>query len=114
MLVYLVTVVAHLTVHKSIGSLLRDTTASKNQQKEMCDILQGKRTSTPNVSEMVPIPHKMKKKKDFSHQAHALNALPVPLPRLPSPPVISRVPIQPKRVKSADKCIKSNSLPTKS
>ena len=64
------TVVAQLTGHKNIGSLLRYTTASKNQQKEMCEILQGKRKldSLQNQPEVVPVP----KKKPFIAQNNRL------------------------------------------
>ena len=44
------TTVAQLTGHKNIGSFLRYTTASKRQQQEILQILQGKRVLTPSKS----------------------------------------------------------------
>ena len=47
-------VIAQLTGHRNLSSLLRYTTASKGQQKEMCEILQGKRPSEKNDTQSVP------------------------------------------------------------
>lgn len=48
------TIIAQLTGHKNIGSLLRYTTASNSQQQQMCSILQGKRQSNSDSDGSVP------------------------------------------------------------